>query len=62
MDNVIIVGDNMQKIRDTKKALDTEFSIKDLGPLKFFLGIEVARTQYGMVLVNENTPWIFWKM
>ncbi|KAJ0924954.1 putative RNA-directed DNA polymerase [Helianthus annuus] len=45
---------NMKKIQEIKIFLDRMFSIKDLGPLKFFLGIEVARTTQGMVLSQRK--------
>ncbi|KAI3523163.1 hypothetical protein L1887_01220 [Cichorium endivia] len=50
VDDVIIVGNDIQKIKETKSFLNEKFSIKDLGPLKYFLGIEVTRTRDGMVL------------
>lgn len=43
VDDVIITRNNMPKIQQTKDFLDKKFSIKDLGPLKLFLGIEVAQ-------------------
>ncbi|GJY84773.1 putative reverse transcriptase, RNA-dependent DNA polymerase, LTR copia-type gag-polypeptide [Tanacetum coccineum] len=43
VDDVIIIGNNTKKIQQTKKELDEEFSIKNLGPLKYFLRIEVAK-------------------
>ncbi|KAJ0534952.1 putative RNA-directed DNA polymerase [Helianthus annuus] len=54
VDDVIIVGNALNKIQETKLFLDKKFSIKDLGPLKFFLGIEVARTNEGMVLSQRK--------
>lgn len=54
VDDVIIAGDNREKIQEIKESLDKEFSIKDLGPIKFFLGIEVARTKQGMVLSQRK--------
>ncbi|GJR58570.1 putative RNA-directed DNA polymerase [Tanacetum coccineum] len=50
VDDVIITRNNLTKIQETKKQLDDEFSIKDLGILKYFLGIEVAKTKDGLVL------------
>lgn len=50
MDDVIIVGNDTTKIEDTKSNLDARFSIKDLGSLTYFLGIEVSRTKEGLVL------------
>ncbi|GKF22980.1 uncharacterized mitochondrial protein-like protein [Tanacetum coccineum] len=49
VDDVIITGNNLTKIQETKKQLDDEFNIKDLGLLKYFLGIEVAKTKDGLV-------------
>ena len=43
VDDVILAGNNMEYIERTKSYLRKEFSIKDLGPLKYFLGIAVAR-------------------
>ncbi|KAJ0838106.1 putative RNA-directed DNA polymerase [Helianthus annuus] len=50
VDDVIIVGNNSTKIQQTKLSLNEQFSIKDLGPLKYFLGIEVTKTSEGLVL------------
>ncbi|GJS88450.1 putative RNA-directed DNA polymerase [Tanacetum coccineum] len=54
VDGVIITGNNLTKIQETKKQLDYEFSIKDLDPLKYFLGIEVAKTRDGLVLSQRK--------
>ncbi|KAJ0810676.1 putative RNA-directed DNA polymerase [Helianthus annuus] len=54
VDDVIVVGNNEDKIKETKKFLNDKFSIKDLGPLKYFLGIEAARTKDGIVLSQRK--------
>ncbi|KAJ0432465.1 putative RNA-directed DNA polymerase, Protochlorophyllide reductase [Helianthus annuus] len=54
VDDVIITGDDIEKINQTKVFLQQKFSIKDLGILKYFLGIEVARTADGMVLSQRK--------
>ncbi|GJW42524.1 putative RNA-directed DNA polymerase [Tanacetum coccineum] len=54
VDDVIITGNNLTKIQETKKQLDDEFNIKDLGLLKYFLGIEVAKTKDGLVLSQQK--------
>nr|GEU79199.1 integrase, catalytic core [Tanacetum cinerariifolium] len=41
VDAVIITGNNLTKIQETKKQLDDEFSIKDLGQLSISLGQSV---------------------
>lgn len=50
VDDVIIIMNDVSRIEGTKVFLDKEFSIKDLGHLKYFLGIEVARISGGIVL------------
>ncbi|XP_022024676.2 uncharacterized mitochondrial protein AtMg00810-like [Helianthus annuus] len=54
VDDVIITGNCLAKIEEVKKKLDKNFSIKDLGVLKYFLGIEVARTKEGLVLSQRK--------
>ena len=54
VDDVIIVGNDPVKIQHTKTHLNEKFSIKDLGVLKYFLGIEVARTPDGLVLSQRK--------
>ncbi|KAL9996375.1 putative RNA-directed DNA polymerase [Helianthus debilis subsp. tardiflorus] len=54
VDDVIIMGNDSNKIKNTKVFLNNKFSIKDLGPLKFFLGIEVARINEGLVLSQRK--------
>ena len=44
VDDVILAGNNLQYIEETKQFLAKQFKLKDLGQLKYFLGIEVARS------------------
>ena len=37
-----------------KELLATEFEIKDLGPLKYFLGMEVAQSNKGIVISQRK--------
>ncbi|XP_019239463.1 PREDICTED: uncharacterized protein LOC109219458 [Nicotiana attenuata] len=39
-----------KKVNKTRSDLQTSFKMKDLGELKFFLGIEFARSKEGMVM------------
>lgn len=54
VDNVIIVGNDANKIQEIKRCLHSKFSIKDLGVIKYFLGIEVAKTSNGLVLSQRK--------
>jgi hypothetical protein len=48
VDDLVLGGTDADEITHIKALLDTKFSIKDLGILKYFLGFEVARTQAGI--------------
>ena len=48
MDDIIIGGQNESEINHIKTKLQTEFKIRDLGKLKYFLGIEIARNSSGI--------------
>ncbi|GJV10853.1 putative RNA-directed DNA polymerase [Tanacetum coccineum] len=46
VDDIIVTGNNVDSIESFKKFLKTKFQIKDLGKLKYFLGIEVVEFRY----------------
>jgi hypothetical protein len=48
VDDMIITGNNDAAIQDLKHFLSTRFKIKDLDPLKYFLGVEIARSKSGI--------------
>ena len=48
VDDIILTGNNEEEIRKLKKFLALEFEIKDLGGLKYFLGMEIARSRKGL--------------
>ncbi|CAM8959948.1 unnamed protein product [Rhodiola kirilowii] len=50
VDDVIITGNSELLISKVKQFIHHKFRIKDLGPLKFFLGLEVARSTNGIFL------------
>lgn len=43
VDDIILAGNDIQQINMNKSHLQDQFKVRDLGKLKFFLGIEVAR-------------------
>lgn len=49
-DDFIIIGSCVKSTQDFKDYLSSCFHMKDLGPLKYFLGIEVARNESGIYL------------
>ena len=50
VDDMIITGDDVEEISRLQKHLATAFEMKNLGGLKYFMGIEVARSQKGIFL------------
>ena len=42
VNDIIMIGDDLEGIESLKKCLIKEFEIKELGKLKYFLGIKLA--------------------
>lgn len=54
VDDLVISGSTPQIMEEFKQYLLSCFHMKDLGPLKYFLGIEVARNSTGMYLCQRK--------
>ena len=54
VDDMIIIGDDMQGIQDLKYFLGRQFEMKDLGPLNYFLGLEVSSSANGYYLTQAK--------
>ncbi|KAA3466823.1 Retrovirus-related Pol polyprotein from transposon TNT 1-94 [Gossypium australe] len=67
MDDLIISCNDCKVVQQFNEYLSSCFYMKDLGWLKYFLGIEVVRNARGF-FVNEIMPWIsplrlvFWEL
>lgn len=57
VDDILLTGDKLEMIEDTKTALHKAFKIKDLGELKYLLGIEFARSQEGIGIVMHQRKY-----
>lgn len=53
VDNIIIASDDELTVQSLKSNLDAKFKLKDLGPLRFFLGLEIARTRQGILISQK---------
>ena len=57
VDNIILTIDDETKMINLKNTFSREFEIKDLGALRYFLGIEVARiSKWNISLSMETCP------
>jgi len=63
VDDVIVAGDSLEEFESIKNILHSSFKIKDLGQLKYFLGLEAAhssqgfffcQTKYGLDLLTDT--------
>ena len=48
VEDIVVTGDHEEEIAQLKQILAKEFEIKDLGALRYFLGMEVARSKAGI--------------
>ncbi|GAB2280618.1 hypothetical protein Dimus_039419 [Dionaea muscipula] len=53
VDDVLLACSSTNLLQDVKKYIDNQFHVKDLGSLKYFLGIEVAINPSG-IFVNQR--------
>ncbi|KAG8476441.1 hypothetical protein CXB51_033363 [Gossypium anomalum] len=54
VDDIIITGTHQASIDQFATNLNSRFSLKDLGPLSYFLGIEVSPTSNGLILSQHK--------
>ena len=54
VDVIILTGDDNLELERLKKALTREFEIRDLGPLKYLLGMEFARSKKGIFISQRK--------
>jgi len=54
VDDIVITGDDVEEIKKLKERLGKAFEVKDLGPLQYFLRIEIARSPKGIILSQRK--------
>jgi hypothetical protein len=57
VDDIIIVSSVPAAITELLQLLITDFVVKDLGPLRYFLGIEVIPVKDGLLLSQQRYIW-----
>jgi len=51
--DITITGNDKEKILKFQEQLSAEFQIKNLGGLKYLLGIEVSKSKQGIFLLKK---------
>ena len=54
VDDIIISGNNLEEIWNLEIHLDRNFRVKQLGSLKYFLGIEFLRSSEGILMTQQK--------
>jgi len=54
VDDIILAGNSYCEIQEITAYLDHKFKVKDLGDVKYFLGLEVARSHKGIHICQRK--------
>ena len=54
MDDIIVIGNDNVEMDKIKKRLATDFEMKDLGQLRYFFGMEIARIKRGISISQRK--------
>ena len=54
MNDIVITGSDQEGIQRLKQHLLNHFQTKDLGKLKYFLGLEIAQSSSGVVMSQKK--------
>lgn len=54
VDDIVITGSSQEAIDKLIQRLSTDFAIKDLGTLHYFLGVETRHDEKGLILTQHK--------
>ena len=54
VDDILICGNSLAEIQAIKDLLSTKFHMKDLGPVNYFLGLEISRSPAGFFVSQKK--------
>lgn len=54
VDDIIIAANDDEEVVQLKLDLQSSFKLRDLGPLQYFLGLEIARTSKGISVCQRK--------
>ena len=53
VDDLIVTCNDVSMIKNVKLVISKQFDMKDLGELRYFLGIEVMRVPHGIWMIQR---------
>ncbi|GKA28156.1 uncharacterized mitochondrial protein-like protein [Tanacetum coccineum] len=54
VDDILLIGNSLGFINNIKQQLHNTFTIKDLGPLHYYLGVEFIKSEKGLVMTQRK--------
>ena len=54
VDDIIVTGNSSSQVAHLITALNQVFELKDIGPLSYFLGIQISHTKDGITLTQTK--------
>ncbi|WRX24484.1 Reverse transcriptase [Theobroma cacao] len=54
IDDILIASNSTQAVAAIKSHLNSQFKLKDLGTIKYFLGLEIARSPQGILICQRK--------
>ncbi|KAL0288547.1 UNVERIFIED_CONTAM: Retrovirus-related Pol polyprotein from transposon TNT 1-94 [Sesamum angustifolium] len=58
VDDILLIGNDIKMLGDTKAWLSTKFSMKDLGEASYILGIKIFRGRSKMILGMTRNSYV----
>ena len=55
VDDILIAGQDLNRINEIKKELSRHYELKDLGQMKSFLGVEIGQRPNGDIGIPGST-------
>ncbi|KAL0418996.1 UNVERIFIED_CONTAM: Retrovirus-related Pol polyprotein from transposon TNT 1-94 [Sesamum radiatum] len=58
VDDILLIGNDIQMLGDTKACISTQFSMKDLGEASYILGIKICRDRSKRILGMTQNSYV----